>query len=683
MDDDIYYAVLMKVHYLNDDTNMYIPDYLIEGSLIFPEEDSSEDAYFQDDLGEFYVEMSSLDSLERGNNKAVGFPISKTELLKRYPGESLEDAKQYYYGEFKDEIHIGAYSIDDDGNENVEIRSIDVKNLFLEENKSFTTQTIVEKQSVPQQNFNKEVVLQFEKEYLKNLLSLSSEEIKKTLEKFYRHVEDITEEEDGQDVLAQEIHFTEENITGILVSHFFQMFFIRFHDLTKKEEFLELLEKTQEGILEIMCIIDKKKADKNKIFEVLEYLESLYDTLDLISRKDALQDFIDCLTELELKKQDELYQTLPNNIEYILTHEEVEEKEEGLSPELDVLKMKAFLDQRVIGQERAKREVISSIVENALIEDSRNKNSCLLVGPTGSGKTLIAETLGEYLKKPISIFDLTQVTAAGYIGEKVENSLVRLLEQAKGNLEKAQRGILVFEEIDKKGSGSNSDISGKAVLNTLLPFIQGSTYYVRYNGKNVAFNTSQVTFFATGSFAEAVDELSKNRGNKIGFQLEKEEKQEDIDYVELTVDDLVKYGQIPRELAGRMILCQLHGHTKESLIQIMENSDISALLSEQQVFQKLGVRLEWTRGYLEKAAEKALALKVGGRSIKKIVEDSVLEVRWLILSKYFDGKPYKKVLLTEDTILDNKNCILFDQEDREVLLKDVLMPEEKAKVLKK
>ena len=328
----------------------------------------------------------------------------------------------------------------------------------------------------------------------------------------------------------------------------------------------------------------------------------------------------------------------------------------------NVKEMKKFFDDKIIGQEEAKRDVISSIVMNKYSKNSSDRNSCLLVGPTGSGKTLIAETVAEYFDMPIEIIDTTQLTMPGYIGANIEDYLTRLYIKANGNLEKAEHGIIVFDEIDKKGTERNGDVGGKGVLNTLLPFLQGTTYNIKYNGRIIYFNTKNLTIFATGAFTDVASgkiEGSNRHYNstRIGFNcgLEKEDK-EDIKYEKLEIEDFVKYGNMPIEIMGRFTtIAQLEGHTKESLKKILTESSISPLLGEKEKLKGLGISLEYDSEYLDGIVEDAFKLKTGARSLKSIVEKSVKVARWKVLENL---DTYNKIILNGNTVKDNTNFIL-------------------------
>ena len=381
-----------------------------------------------------------------------------------------------------------------------------------------------------------------------------------------------------------------------------------------------------------------------------------------------------------------------------MTDEERKQKEKELAEtfnveakkiKVDVRDVKRFFDEKIIGQEEAKRDIIAAIVMNMLSDNPTDKNNCLLVGPTGSGKTLIAETVSEYFDMPMEIIDTTQLTMPGYVGANIEDFLARLIAKAGGDIKKAEEGIVVFDEIDKKGSEKNDDVSGKGVLNTLLPFLQGTTYDVKYNGRTYPFNTSKLTIFATGAFTDVARGKKNNsssenyKSTRIGFNADissKKEITEDIKYEKLEIEDFVKYGNMPVEIMGRFpIIAQLSGHTKDSLRSILTGSNVSALLGEKRKLEKLGVTLNWTNGYLDRVAEEAIKLKTGGRSLKTTVEKSVKEARWEVLESL---GTYCSIVLTEKSVDDNKECILIDQNGVSHNLSDILKAKSETSLVK-
>lgn len=209
-------------------------------------------------------------------------------------------------------------------------------------------------------------------------------------------------------------------------------------------------------------------------------------------------------------------------------------------------------------------------------------------------------------------------------------------------------------------------------MNTLLPFLQGTTYDIKYNNRTLHFDTSKLTIFATGAFTDVAKAKGQDHSNSIGFcsTLKDGNAKEDIEYDIFEYDDLVKYGNMPVELIGRFsTITPLSGHTKESLRTILTESNVSALLSERNKLKKLGIDLVWTDGYLDAVASKALELKTGARSLKTTVEKSVKEARWEAIENLGD---YSSIILTAKTVYDNKDCELIDQNGNSYKLRDIL-----------
>ena len=430
-------------------------------------------------------------------------------------------------------------------------------------------------------------------------------------------------------------------------------------------------------LVSMFLYLDSKENNlKEKVQNSIEELLKKYEKLIDIDDVDTL---IDKYEELDEKEKD-------NIINLQKQYDEIEnqkEDSESLNKKLSVREIKKYFDERIIGQEEAKKDVIQAIYMNSLSNIPGDRTACLLVGPTGSGKTLIAETVSGCFDKPIEIIDTTQLSIPGYVGANLEDFLERLLAKTNGDIKKAEEGIVVFDEIDKKGTGSNGDISGKGVLNTLLPFIQGTTYDIEYNHKKYQFNTSKLTIFATGAFTDVAKEKKEKgySGGNAGFASSVNSSKEDIKYEELQVEDFVKYGNMPIELIGRFsTITQLTGHTKESLKQILVESKLSALLLEKEKLNKIGVDLIWTDDYIDAVALQAMKLKTGARSLKSIVEKSIKNARWEALEN--EGA-YLKIVLNEECVKDNKECFLITINGNKVKLKDVLNSKEETKIIPK
>lgn len=614
MKKDKYYAVLMSRYNIKEDCYLYKPMCLIEGKKI--EED--DETLFKDDTGKHYEIITDSKPLFKEHTLYVFDIISEEELLKKYKTNILEHAKELYMEKIHSKIYIGLYSFE---KERIKIGTIDYDKIF----------TKIEKQDI-------EVSF------------------------------DIENNNNGYDVIACELYEFVENITDQILAQ---------ESILEIKKYIKLI--VDKLVSMFLCVDSKERKQKKyiqgSIEELIKKLEKLIDIGDLEEIIDKYEDF--CDEEMDnIKSIQIVYSELMMGVEVIQVQENdlVDDKKELLEvkPEkLSIREIKKYFDERIIGQEEAKKDVIQAIYMNSLSNMPDDRTTCLLVGPTGSGKTLIAETVSSCFNKPIEIIDTTQLSIPGYIGANLEDFLERLLAKTNGDLKKAEEGIVVFDEIDKKGTGSNGDISGKGVLNTLLPFIQGTTYDIKYNYKTYHFNTSKLTIFATGAFTDVAKEKQEKgySGGTMGFVSNSKVSKEDIKYEELQVEDFVKYGNMPIELIGRFTtITQLTGHTKESLKQILVDSKLSALLLEKEKLNKIGVELLWEDEYIDAVVERAMKLKTGARSLKSTVEKSVKNARWEVLENEGD---YSKIILTQDSVLDNKECYLVTVNGDKVKLKDL------------
>ncbi len=331
--------------------------------------------------------------------------------------------------------------------------------------------------------------------------------------------------------------------------------------------------------------------------------------------------------------------------------------------------LKAVLDNYVIGQEQAKK-VFSVAVYNhykrilksdGVIGDDTDiqKSNVLFIGPTGSGKTLMAQTLAKYLDVPIAITDATSLTEAGYVGEDVENILTRLLQVADNDIKKAERGIVFIDELDKIArAGENRsitrDVSGEGVQQALLKLIEGSVVNISPKGgrkhPNQEFSqidTSNILFICGGAFDGLNEIIAKRLGsNVLGFGQEKRTKDERenlLSYVE--PDDLVNFGLIP-ELIGRLhAITTLEPITKEAMVQILTKPKNAIVKQYKKLFMIDGVELAFEDTALDAIAELAINRKTGARGLRTIMEDIMLDIMYELpeLSGY-------KIVITENVV---------------------------------
>ena len=702
---DTKYTVVMKKKKINSEFYILVPEKLVEGTL-----STIKGSFFYTTDQEVFYDISESTAINNPQiEELAAYTISKDYLLQKYPNVDIEEAKKDYFKRIDSAINIAFYlqNVDAAGIIPLRIQGMvnKLNNMQIEAGQKIEMDLFSDFSTLPADQYgyplspyeleqmNYHYDMTSEESYLDDILEklLKIEDvgvIHQVLQKIYDGEEDLQKIMSPLSLANMIQEAKDTSFNTITISDIFSNSCSQILSTNDKKKMIEIINQTSDFFTTIYCQFHDNISVKGQpeVETSCDYLEILTEQYKKLVEENKGVDTIHKKIK-KLKKQEmDNVKAVQKNYQAVLRNSPVKKEEKNTvnkeSSIINVAEAKEYLDERIIGQENAKQRIISAVWNKQIANEIQVDlpSYCLLVGPTGSGKTLLAKTIAEYLEIPSIIFDTTQLTTTGYVGDSITDSLTRLLSEANHDVKKAEQGIIIFDEIDKKGSDSNKDIAGKGALNALLPYLDGRTYYLQVNEKQIPFKTDKLIIMATGSFAEAIRmKQHKNYSStSVGFTTETENN---TPLVELTSEDLIEYGGIPKELVARIpVIVTLEAHTKDSLKEILCRKNISPLYKNKEALHYANVFFEWTDDYVEKVASKALELGYGARSLNNIVENTIMKAKWEVLSNMHD---YSGFMVTSDTVDDPENAFLYGYKGDDYQLKTILEEKkEKAKQYK-
>ena len=431
---------------------------------------------------------------------------------------------------------------------------------------------------------------------------------------------------------------------------------------TASQTNLDKLEKIMLDVVEGKYSEPEMEQIKDQLEDIKDVIENTIGTIDskigAVNENKTYREYID----EQLAKQKSVVKPRIPEVRKTKEEEKPKEQESNENPfiftptekpkRIPIEETFKEVTKTVIAQDEPVRRLITELSRKEL-DPIKKRQGLLLVGDTGTGKTLSMQLLANKMNRKLYIVDTLQLSKAGYTGKDIEQVLWDLYAECGKDINATEQAIVFFDEIDKKGSSKKDDVSGQAVLNILLKFVEGSTYDAARDTKSstqiVKINTSNMTVVCAGAFTDVLDNVNTN---KMGFGRDNTNQKTKL----LDTEAFVKHGMMPREFMGRMTIIPFNALTLEDIKRILLTSDESTLKIQQRIFDKIGVKLRFTDGYANRVAEEAYKKKTGARGLDSIVD----ETTWRAFAEVSDHEGlYSSVTLTEETVDDNKNYQLI------------------------
>ena len=593
-----YVAVIMNRHYIGEDTFIFTASHATTGVL------DEETKLFIDKHGNTYTQMVDPNTLRTELPYAYAKPIKVEDLKAEFPEMTLGEAISFHEYDTRGEAFLVG---------------------LLKNDCPFCV-------PIPLDKIRQQTQAAYDR-------IQSGEDVEQALKTTNQEFNQSQEEMTDEQVRRENGLNSSQRFTGEMNPDIAQLIM----DVINGEFTLEELKKMLENI----------KMEQ-------EDIEGLVDSIKLQ---------IDAIESGEKQDREPRKETEEDPSEYFPEDEEVKEtpefSEEDFKPKkkdkIDVVKLLKAVTKTLIAQDDATRRVITEIARKEQSDEAKSRG-ILLTGSTGVGKTKMMKLIAKHLDRPFYKIDATKLTIPGYVGTDLEEELWNLFMQCDCNLDKAEHAIVFIDEIDKKGSQNKEDVSGKGVLNVLLPFIEGSEYdavdSMKHPTKKVRMNTSNMIVILGGAYTDVYSNLMERNGLGFGADVKSASERKPR---KATPSDFIRNAQMTDEFMGRVAIVHLNDLSVEDLIRVIKESDESSLTIQQRLFDELGVKLTAGDDFVRKIAQNAHDRKTGARGLNTVVEESTWEAYY---DAYVNGEDYEEIVLTEETVENPKQYKLIRRNEK-------------------